>query len=66
MTKYRVYGYASASKVVATVEANSKEEAITKAENDPDSDYYMMLCHQCAGKVELGDVYELKAEEIDE
>jgi hypothetical protein len=52
MTKYRVFGLASASTSVS-VEANSPKEA---AEN---ADLYMGLCYQCADEVELGDVYEV-------
>jgi hypothetical protein len=63
MPKYRVYAIASASWVLGEYEAESKEAAIEMSEQDDDADYYVGLCHQCAGDVELGDAYEFQAEE---
>ena len=60
--KYRVYGIMTASTVIGTYEADSKEQAIAKAEEDKEANWGPGLCHQCAGEVELGDIYETQVE----
>jgi hypothetical protein len=62
MKRYRVYSIATASVCLGEFEAETEDEAKEKAlaENPPDA----MLCHQCAGEIELGDFYEEQADEI--
>lgn len=66
MAKYRVYSLMTAAVLAGEYEADSKEEAINMAENDSNAVTYAFLCHQCSHEVEIGDVYEFEAEEIDE
>jgi len=65
MKKYRVYGIASASTVIGEYEAESEQEAADMAANDQNADYDLGLCYQCSRKVEIGDIYEYQAEEIE-
>jgi len=60
--KYLVYGIISASKFIGEFEAESKEKAIEMAENSENC-YTPGLCHQCSGEINLGDIYEIEAEE---
>jgi hypothetical protein len=53
--KYSVWGSYYASKYLGEVEADTKEEALEKAETE-DLDYYVTLCHQCSDEVEVGDL----------
>lgn len=62
---YRVYGIASASTLVGEYEANSEEEAIRLAQEDREANYHISLCHQCAGEVDVGDIYKEHAEEAE-
>ena len=64
MPKFRVYGIMTASSLVGEYEVETKEKVIEKVEKDKESDWYRSLCHQCAGDIELGEIYELQAEEI--
>lgn len=65
MKKYRVVGILSASVGLGVYEANSKDEAISMAENDDKANWNPQLCHYCAKSgIELGDVYEIDADEI--
>jgi hypothetical protein len=64
--KYRVYGIISASKVIGTYEASSKEEAEDMANDDPNADWYVGLCYHCAHEVDIGDIYDINVEEIDD
>ena len=64
--KYTVSGIISASKFLATVEAESEEEAIRKVEEDSSINTYVDLCHQCSDEVNLGDIYKYEASLQDE
>ena len=64
MNKYIVYGLMTASVKLGEYEAKNKEDAIKKAEQDKEANWMPSLCWQCAGEVELNDVYETEAEEI--
>lgn len=66
MKKYRVVGILSASVTLGTYEADSKEKAILMAEDDGQANWNPSLCHYCSKSgIELGDIYELDADEID-
>jgi len=62
MGKYNVWLYGTYSKNAGVVEANSKEEAIEKAEEELDC--YASLCHHCSS-IDLGDA-EFDADEQSE
>lgn len=62
MSKYTVIGLVSASIVVGEYEANSENEAIEKANNDPQANCNTTLCNQCSRTIDIGDVYELRAD----
>jgi len=64
MAKFRVYGIATASQLIGEYEANSPGEAKQMAENDDNGNWFIGLCRQCADEVEIGDVYEVQAEEV--
>ena len=66
MSKYRVFGIISASKVMGEYEADSPEKAIERAEEDSKADRCPILCYQCAQKVDLGEVYKMEAELMEE
>ena len=65
MPKFRVFAILYATKEIATIEAETKEEAIKKGwehENcEPGS-----LCWQCSDEYELNEIDEVRAEEITE
>ena len=65
MPKFFVYGIVSVSKFLGEYEAETKELAIEMAENDDDADWSVSLCHQCAKEVDIGDIYDIQADEID-
>jgi hypothetical protein len=65
MAKYRVYAIMYATKEIATIEADSKEEAIKKGWNHPDCEPGS-LCWQCSDEYELNEIEEVKAEIIEE
>jgi hypothetical protein len=65
MKKYSVYGIISASVFLGEYEAESKEEAVKMAEENRNANWHPTLCWQCAGEVELGDVYDTQVEEIE-
>ena len=50
MARYRAYGVVYGGKYLGTVEADSKEEAINKAQ-ELDS-CYVSICHQCADEID--------------
>lgn len=60
--KFNVYAIATASKYLGEVEANSISEAKDKAW-DLENCYMESLCWHCASVVDIGDVYEIQAEE---
>ena len=65
--QYTIYGLVQGSKVLGVIEAPSEEEAIEIAWADDaiNEEMYVSLCYQCAGEVELGDIYKLEAEEAE-
>jgi hypothetical protein len=65
MPQYKIYGVASVSKVLGVIEAPTKDDAIKIAWNDDRlcDEWYMSLCHRCANKLDIGDIYQLDAEE---
>ena len=67
MAQYTIYGFATASKVLGVIEAETKEDAIDIAWNDDmlSDEFYMSLCHQCSNGLEIGDIFKLEAEEND-
>lgn len=65
MTKFRVYALMCATKEIGTFEAESEEEAIEMGLNDPEC-CSETLCHYCSDRIELGDIDEVKAEQIEE
>jgi len=68
MPKFRIYGIMTASKVLGEIDAGSKEEALLKADADDEigGNGFAALCHQCAGEIDLGDIYEYQAEEVED
>ncbi|MFP1634126.1 hypothetical protein ACLB6G_20545 [Zhengella sp. ZM62] len=60
MPKYAVYAIATASWLLAEVDADSEEYAIQLALET--GDLHKCLCHQCASEIELGDAYEEQVE----
>ena len=60
MPKYRIYGMVAASKCFGVIEADSKEEAESKAWDEYDST--ISLCHQCAGELDAEEIYKMEAE----
>lgn len=64
MAKYAVLGIIGASKFLGHYEAESEEEAIDKAEKN--SSLYVSICHQCAEEIDIGEIYEIKADKIDD
>lgn len=64
MTKYRVYAIVYVTKEIATIEADSKEEAIEKGWNHEECDLDP-LCWQCNEKYELDSIDEVRAEVIE-
>ena len=67
MAQYKIYGIASAFKILGVIEAPSKEDAIEIAWTDDllRDEWYMSLCHQCANELDIGDIYELDAFQVD-
>ncbi len=65
MKKYRVYAMIYVCKEIATIEAESKEEAIQKGWGHPNCEPGSLCC-QCSDEYELEDIDEVNAEEIEE
>jgi len=65
MPKYRVYGVMTASAVIGEYEANDEEEARELADMDKQAGWHPSVCHQCAGTIDLGDIYESQVELIE-
>ena len=63
--KYKVYGIMTACTVIGTYEADTREEAIEKSENDTEGNWYPSLCHQCARDVEIGEIYRTETDELE-
>lgn len=66
MKKFRVFGIASASVEIGVYEAENADEAIALADEDRNANWHPSLCHHCSREVDLGDVYETEAEEVEE
>ena len=49
------------NKYIGEVEADDEAQAVEKAENELDT-CNPMICHQCAGEVEIGDTVNVYAE----
>ena len=64
MKEYRVIGLVGASVELGIYKAKSKEDAIQQAYDNKEADFNPQLCWQCANEVEVGDVYDVEAEEI--
>jgi hypothetical protein len=63
MKRYHAYAIATASKYLGEIEAEN-EEAAKEAAYEHDQ-CEMSLCHHCS-KIDLGDIYEIQVEEIEE
>ena len=65
MPQYTIYGIMTAGKRLGVIEAPSKKDAIEIAWADDmiANEMYVSLCHQCGGEIDLGEIYELQAEE---
>ena len=64
MPKFRVYGIMTASKFLGEFEAETEAEALEMGENS--GECYAPICHQYAGEISLGDIYEFQAEPVRE
>ena len=62
--KYRVHGILAATVYFGEYEADSEEEAEVMAGEDDQADWSPTLCHHCANRVDLNEVYELQIEEV--
>ena len=67
MAQYTIIGKMSAWKVLGIIEAESKDDAVEIAVADDmiNNEAWVSLCHQCSNEIELGEIYEYEAEEID-
>lgn len=65
MSKYRVYGNVSATVYLGEYEADSEEEAEEKAEANVEANWSPTLCNQCAGELEVSDVYKVTIEKAE-
>lgn len=63
MPKFRVYAMLTVCKEIATIEAETKEEAI-RIGNEHENCEVGSLCWQCSNTYELEDIDEVNAEEI--
>jgi hypothetical protein len=63
MKKFRVYAMIYVCKEIATIEAESKEEAIKKGWGHENCEVGS-LCWQCSNEYELEEIDEVNAEEI--
>lgn len=65
MPKFRVYGILYATKEIAIIEAETKEDAIKKGWEHENCEP-CTLCWQCREDLELDDINEVRADEIKE
>lgn len=63
MPKYSCSGVVAADTYIGEVEAANAQEAIDKAWEIADTP---SICHQCAGKLNVGDIYKIAVENIDD
>lgn len=63
MPKYRIYAVYTVSKFLGEIEATSPEAA---EEEVWQMDYYVGICHQCAGEIDVNsDPHTMQVEEAD-
>ncbi|MCP4184104.1 MAG: hypothetical protein GY761_12440 [Hyphomicrobiales bacterium] len=63
MPKYAVYAIYTASKKIGEYEADDEDQALEMSEADEEG---VMLCHQCAGEIDLNtDPWKFEANEIE-
>lgn len=60
MPKFHVYGKVTGSRYMGEFEAESRQEAMEKADSEIGGAF--SLCHQCSGKVEDAEVEAVDAE----
>lgn len=60
MRKYRVFGIVQAYTYIGTYKAEDYEAAKKMAEKNAENP---VLCHECAEKLEIEDIYEYYTEE---
>lgn len=66
---YRIYGIATIGKYLGEVTAESKEEALDKAETDDaiTANHHISICHHCSRQMQdTPEITELQAEEVEE
>lgn len=63
MAKWRLYGLASATKFLGTVESDTEEEAIEKG-YELDS-CHVSICRHCAHEIDVSDINQIEAEKED-
>lgn len=63
MPKYRIYGMIAASKCFGVIEADSKEDAESKAWEEYDCN--ISLCYQCSHEIDADEIYKMEAELVD-
>lgn len=63
--KYQVFGVLSASIFIGEYEADSKEDAIDKANEDKKANWHPRICHHCSRNISIGDINDVEAELID-
>jgi len=68
MPKFGVYGLWTASKYLGVVEAESAEEAERMVLDGAAliDESYVSLCHQCAGELDIGDMYKVAVTPVEE
>ncbi len=62
MPKFALYAMFTASKSLGEFVAETEARAIAMAEES--GELYVSICHQCAREIDLGDCYEIQAEEV--
>ena len=65
MPKYSIQGIVSADKHLGVIEASNAKEAIEKAWGELDTGT-PNVCHQCSREMNIGDVYQLCAQNVDD
>ena len=66
MSKYKVYGILTGSVYLGEYEAENEDAAEEMANADAEANWMPSLCYQCSGEVEIGDIYELQVELVEE
>lgn len=65
MAKYMIQGIIAADCALGHVEAASAQEAITKAWDELETGS-PNICHQCSQHMNVGDIYKLVAQNVDD